>query len=65
MITYFPRFSGFLAGILLLAHLAPATSAAEEEFVGPFPSWLDVARDFGAVGDGKVNDTLAATAGTG
>ena len=35
------------------------TLAAEEEFVGPFPSWLDVTRDFGAVGDGVADDTPA------
>ena len=39
--------------------MVPATPAAEEEFVGPFPSWLDVRRDFGAVGDGKADDTPA------
>ena len=32
---------------------------AEEEFVGPFASWLDVRRDFGAAGDGKTDDTPA------
>jgi len=30
-----------------------------EEFLGPFPSWLDIKRDFGAVGDGKADDTEA------
>ncbi|HVC96095.1 MAG TPA: glycosyl hydrolase family 28-related protein [Pirellulales bacterium] len=30
-----------------------------EEFIGPFASWLDVKRDFGAVGDGKADDTAA------
>ena len=59
MITSFSRFSTFLGGILLLACVVPATPAAEEEFVGPFPSWLDVRRDFGAVGDGKADDTPA------
>jgi hypothetical protein len=33
--------------------------AAEEEFVGPFPSWADVRRDYGARGDGKADDTAA------
>ncbi|WP_347246580.1 glycosyl hydrolase family 28-related protein, partial [Thermogutta sp.] len=35
------------------------TLASEEEFVGPFPSWLNVRRDFGAVGDGVADDTPA------
>jgi hypothetical protein len=35
------------------------TSIDHEEFVGPFPSWSDVKRDFGAVGDGKADDTAA------
>ena len=37
--------------------LGPA--AAAEEFVGPFASWADVKRDYGAVGDGKADDTAA------
>lgn len=31
----------------------------EEEFNGPFTSWLDVKRDFHAAGDGKTDDTGA------
>ena len=30
-----------------------------EEFVGPFPSWADLKRDYGAVGDGVADDTAA------
>ncbi len=51
--------------LLLLAFLgtAGAVSAAEpggaEEFVGPFPSWRNLRRDYGAVGDGKADDTAA------
>lgn len=30
-----------------------------QEFIGPFPSWEDVKRDYGAVGDGQVDDTDA------
>lgn len=39
----------------------PALEAAagDEEFIGPFPSWKDVRRDFGAVGDGVADDTAA------
>lgn len=54
-------------GLVLLAGILTLTSgtgwtltlAAEEEFVGPCPSWLDVRRDFGAVGDGIADDTAA------
>src|SRR5262249_29769281 len=31
----------------------------DEEFLGPFSSWLDLRRDFGAVGDGIADDTDA------
>ena len=30
-----------------------------EEFIGPFPNWADVKRDYGAVGNGQVDDTAA------
>ena len=36
-----------------------AVSLADEEFLGPFSSWADVKRDFGAIGDGKADDTAA------
>ena len=41
--------------------LALPARAAEpaEEFVGPFPSWKNVKADYGAVGDGKADDTGA------
>jgi len=32
---------------------------SDEEFVGPFPSWRDLKRDYGAVGDGKADDSPA------
>jgi hypothetical protein len=38
---------------------APGAPVSDEELLGPFPSWLDVKRDFGAVGDGKADDTDA------
>ena len=31
----------------------------EEEFTGSFPSWRDLRRDYGAVGDGRADDTAA------
>src|SRR5438094_255527 len=37
----------------------PTTPEAGEEFAGPFPSWRDLRRDYGAVGDGKADDTAA------
>ena len=50
-------FRGFFSLLVCLVPLA--AMASEEEFVGPFASWLDVRRDFGAVGDGKADDTAA------
>jgi hypothetical protein len=45
----------------LCAWLAFTACAAEtmQEFIGPFPSWADVKRDYGAVGDGQADDTAA------
>jgi hypothetical protein len=42
---------------LLLA--SPIMAAADDEFVGPFPSWRDLKRDYGARGDGRTDDTAA------
>ena len=44
--------------------IEPNTSASftpyfENEFIGPFPSWADAKRDYGAVGDGIADDTDA------
>jgi hypothetical protein len=36
-----------------------SAQSADDEFVGPFSSWLDVKRDFGAVGDGTADDAPA------
>ena len=33
--------------------------AWDQEFLGPFPAWYDLKKDFGAVGDGKADDTAA------
>ena len=38
--------------------LTAARHSAEEEFAGPFLSWASV-KDYGAVGDGKADDTAA------
>ncbi|MCY3022588.1 MAG: glycosyl hydrolase family 28-related protein [Planctomycetota bacterium] len=37
----------------------PLAPANEEEFLGPFASWADAKKDYGAVGDGKADDTAA------
>ncbi|MCY2951856.1 MAG: glycosyl hydrolase family 28-related protein [Planctomycetota bacterium] len=51
-----PRFMIALLGMIWM-HAAWAASA--DEFVGPFPSWKNVKTDYGAVGDGKADDTPA------
>jgi hypothetical protein len=52
-----------LAGLYLVSAVRDlqATPAAElaDEFVGPFPSWADAKRNYGAVGDGQNDDTAA------
>ena len=55
----------FLIVVVLLACLVPATFAAEEEFVGPFASWLDVRRDFGASRRRQERRHAGLAAGTG
>lgn len=53
-------FVGAVAALVPVdARAQSRTTASDEEFVGPFGSWLDVKRDFGAVGDGKADDTNA------
>jgi Pectate lyase superfamily protein len=42
-----------------IARQAPVPNASGEEFAGPFPSWMDLRRDFGAKGDGSSDDTSA------
>ncbi|HEY7118913.1 MAG TPA: glycosyl hydrolase family 28-related protein [Tepidisphaeraceae bacterium] len=39
--------------------LTAGYSRAQDEFTGPFPSWRDLRRDYGAIGDGKADDTAA------
>jgi hypothetical protein len=48
-----------LGSLAVLALVAGPAGAAGEEFAGPFPSWADVRRDYGARGDGKTDDTAA------
>lgn len=50
----------FILLVLALATTVNAKPAIDnEEFVGPFPNWQNVKTDFGAVGDGKADDTAA------
>ena len=39
--------------------LAHGAGVSGDEFVGPFPSWANVKTEYGAVGDGKADDTAA------
>src|SRR5438552_10164707 len=48
-----------MAVYLSLLAAAPVYDAGNGVFVGPFPSWRDLKRDYGAVGDGKSDDTAA------
>ena len=49
-----------VAIVLLIAiHSLPTSASGEEEFTGPFPSWRDARRNYGARGDGKADDTAA------
>jgi chitodextrinase len=41
------------------AVICASTPCSGEEFVGPFPSWADLKRDYSAVGDGIADDTAA------
>lgn len=56
--------SVFLASIAIAFTIAPiAHAAVDDEFNGPFASWRDLKRDYGAIGDGKADDTRAFQAG--
>ncbi len=49
----------FIVVSLMLTGISDAKIDQKEEFVGPFPSWRDLQKDYGAVGDGKADDTAA------
>jgi hypothetical protein len=42
-----------------VVRLLAVNNSVDDEFVGPFASWKDVKRDFGAKGDGTTDDTAA------
>ena len=44
---------------LIVCVTSLSLAASEEEFVGPFASWRDLKRDYGAAGDGKADDSAA------
>ena len=44
---------------LFLMVFASTAQAQNEEFYGPFPTWLNVKTTYGAVGDGVADDTAA------
>ena len=50
-----------LAFIIVLGFVVSLSclTVTDEEFAGPFPSWKNVKTDYGAVGDGKADDTIA------
>jgi len=58
MITTKGRTTGWAAAWIACLLLAGG-AFAQEEFVGPFPSWRDLKTHYGAVGDGKADDTAA------
>ncbi len=51
----------FVVLSFLLLSMLPGSGSAVggEEFVGPFPSWRNAQRDYGARGDGQADDTAA------
>jgi hypothetical protein len=56
--AYLSRLMGVVTFFILCVMSLPLP-ASEEEFVGPFASWHDLKRDYGAIGDGKIDDTEA------
>jgi hypothetical protein len=51
--------SAWTVAVFLAVSLTCSAARGDEEFVGPFPSWKNVKTDYGAVGDGKADDTAA------
>jgi hypothetical protein len=50
---------GLSMGLALAAQRPAAPLVSAEEFNGPFAGWKNLKTDFGAVGDGKADDTAA------
>jgi hypothetical protein len=51
--------SVFVLGALTAQSVTVTREPTDEEFHGPFPSWKNVKTDYGAVGDGVADDTVA------
>jgi hypothetical protein len=47
------------ASVLPQSSNTPSRSLAGEEFVGPFPSWVNLKTAYHAVGDGRADDSAA------
>jgi len=58
---WFPRilFLILCQGLHCTSVLTAAEPVLDDEFVGPFASWVDVRTECGALGDGKADDTAA------
>jgi hypothetical protein len=54
-----PAWSISLIFLFAVTALQPVHGASDEEFNGPFTSWRNVKSEYGAVGDGKADDTAA------
>ncbi|MBN1443588.1 MAG: hypothetical protein JXA90_12835 [Planctomycetes bacterium] len=51
---------GKVFAVALVCCASPAREDdSREDFAGPFPSWRDLQRDYGAAGDGEADDTAA------
>src|ERR1039457_6284629 len=55
------KVASWILGVALFcgASFAYGAGVSGDEFVGPFPSWANVKTEFGAVGDGRADDTAA------
>lgn len=51
--------AGLAIGFIAAANSPSVAATADEEFVGPFPSWRNLKTHYGAVGDGVADDTAA------
>jgi len=51
--------TGGARAVVFLTMAIAAVARGDEEFVGPFASWLDLRAEFGAKGDGIADDTAA------
>src|SRR5947207_10408377 len=57
--SFRPALAFILLLVSTLLRASEDNSNSDEEFIGPFSSWRDLRRDYGARGDGKADDTAA------